>query len=78
MNRSRINPSFHEECSQLLDQRKQAKMQWLQDLDQSNVGNLKNVRRAAGRYFRNKKAEYLKAKIKTLETISKNKNIRGL
>ena len=38
-----------------LDQRKQAKMQWLQDPNQSNVNNLNNVRREDSRHFRNKK-----------------------
>jgi len=31
---------FDEECSPFCDQRKQAKMQWLQDPNQSNVHNL--------------------------------------
>jgi len=50
-------------------------MHWLQDPNQSNVGNPNNVRREANRHFRNKKKEYLKAKIDELETISKIKNI---
>jgi len=41
-----------EECLGFLDQRKQAKMQWLQDPSQSNVDNISNVRRVASRYFR--------------------------
>jgi len=36
------------ECSQFLDQRKQATMQWLQDPSQSTVDNLNNVRCEAG------------------------------
>jgi hypothetical protein len=55
-------PWFYEDWLGLLVQRKQAKMQWLQDPRQSNVDNLNNVRREASRHFRNKK-EYLKAKI---------------
>jgi len=54
-----------------LDQRKQAKMQWVQDANQNNVDNLYNVRREASRHFRNKMKEYLKAKIEELETHSK-------
>jgi hypothetical protein len=50
-------------------------MQWLQNPNQSNADNLNNVRREACRHFRNKKKEYLKAKINELETNSKNKNI---
>jgi hypothetical protein len=71
-------PWSEEECSRCLDRRKQAKMQWFQDPNQSNVGDLNNVRREASRYLRNKKKEYLKAKIDELETGMKVKNIRDL
>jgi hypothetical protein len=43
-----------------------------------NEDNLNNVRREASRYFRNKRREYMKDKIKELATNSKNKNIRDL
>jgi len=56
-------PWFDEESSQLSDQRKQAKMQWLHNPNQSNVDNLNKVRREASRHFRNKKKEYVEAKI---------------
>ena len=56
-------PWFDTECSDFLDQRKQAKMQWIQDPSRSNVDNLNNVRHDASRHFRNKKKAYLKAKI---------------
>jgi hypothetical protein len=69
-------PWFNEECSKLLDQRKQAKLQWLQDPSEINGDNLNNVRHEASRHFRNKKREYLKDKIVVLATNSKNKNIR--
>jgi hypothetical protein len=62
----------------LLDQRKQVKLQWLQNSSEINGDNLRIVRREASRYFRNKKREYLKDRIKELETNSKNKNIRDL
>jgi hypothetical protein len=62
----------------MLDQRKQAKMQWIQDPSQSNVGDLNNVRHEASRHFRNEKWEYLKAKIEELDTNGKIKNIRDL
>ena len=48
-------------------------MQWLQDPNQCNVDNLNNVRHEVSRHFRNKKKEYLKAKIDELETTSKIK-----
>ena len=50
-------PWFHEECVSFLYQKKQAKMQWLQDLNHSNVDNLNNVRCEISRHFRNKKEE---------------------
>jgi hypothetical protein len=68
-----------EECLGFLDQRKHAIMQWLKDPNQGNEDNLNNERREASRHFRNKKKEYLKAKIEEeLETNSKFKNIRDL
>jgi hypothetical protein len=63
-------PCFDEECSKLVDRRKQVKLQWLQDPCEVNNGNLSNVRQEASRYFRNKKIEYLK------DTISLNQTVR--
>jgi len=57
-----------------LDQRKQAKIQWVQDPSQSNVDNLYNIRRQASKHFRNKKKAYLKVKIEEFDN-SKIKNI---
>jgi hypothetical protein len=71
-------PWFDEACSKLIDQRKQAKLQWLQDPSEINGDYLKIVRCEASKYFRNKKREYLKDKINELATNSKNKNIRDL
>jgi hypothetical protein len=71
-------PWFHEACTKLVDDRKQAKLQWLQDPSKINGDSLRIVRREASRYFRNKKREYLKDKINELATNSKNKNIRDL
>jgi len=69
---------FDEECLGFSDQRKQAKVQWVQDPNQGNVDNLNNVRREASRHFKGEKRnEYLKAKIDELETNSKI-NIRDL
>jgi hypothetical protein len=69
---------FDEGCSDLLAQWKQAKLLCLQDPSEINGENLNNVRREASRYFRNKKREYLKDKIKQLATNSKKNNIRDL
>jgi hypothetical protein len=71
-------PWFHQACSKLIDQRKQAKLQWLQDPSKINGDNLNIVRREASRYFRNKNRQCLKDKINKLATNTKNKNIRDL
>jgi hypothetical protein len=60
-------PWFDEGFTKLLDQRKQAKLQWLQDPSEIHGDNLNNVRREAST-FRNKKREYLKDKINELAT----------
>jgi len=46
---------FDEECLDFLDQRKRAKMQWIQYPSQNNVDILNNVRREVSRHFRDKK-----------------------
>ncbi|PNF26628.1 hypothetical protein B7P43_G09369 [Cryptotermes secundus] len=71
-------PWFDEGCSKSLDQRNQAKLQWLQDPSELNGDNLNNIRRETSRHFRNKKREYLKDKIDELAMNSKNTNIRDL
>jgi hypothetical protein len=63
---------------QMVDRRKQAKLQWLQDPNEVNEDYLSDVRRQAIGHFRNKKREYLKDKINELESDSKNKNIGDL
>jgi hypothetical protein len=45
---------FDDECSKLIDQQKQDKLQWLQNPNQINGDNLKNLRSEASRIFRNK------------------------
>jgi hypothetical protein len=71
-------PWFDEGCSKLLDQRKQAKLQWLQGPSKINGNNLNNIKREASRDFRNKKMEYQKDKINEIASNSKNKNIRDI
>jgi hypothetical protein len=53
--RKQYKPWFDEECLVIIDQRKQAKMRWIQDPSQNNVDNLNNVRREASRHFRKKR-----------------------
>jgi len=71
-------PWFEEECLGFFDQRKQAKLQWVEDPGQSNVDNLNNVRHEASRHFRNKKKACLRDKFEELKTNSKIKNIWNL
>jgi hypothetical protein len=71
-------PWFNKACPKLVDERKQAKLQWLQDPSKINGGNMKIVKRETSRYFRNDKKEYMKDKVKELARNSKNKNIRDL
>jgi hypothetical protein len=70
-------PWFDDEFSKLIGQRKQAKLQWLQNPSHISGDNLKNFRRERSKLFRTKKREYLKGKINELENSNKNKNIRN-
>jgi hypothetical protein len=51
----------------LVDRRKQAKVQWLQDPAVVNEDDLNNVRREASIQFRNKRREYFTGKLNDLE-----------
>jgi hypothetical protein len=53
-------------------------MQWLQDPKQSSLDNLNNVKHEASKHFRNKKKEYLKAKVDDLKLTLRPNNIREL
>jgi len=54
---------FDVECSLYLDQKRQAKMQWLQDPNQRTTENIKNVRRNNSRHFRNKRRNVCKLQV---------------
>jgi hypothetical protein len=71
-------PWFDEGYPELLDQRKQAKYQWLQDPSEINEDNLNSVRREASSCFRNKKRECMKDKVNELARNSKNKSNKGI
>jgi hypothetical protein len=71
-------PWFDEECSKLVDRRRKAKLQWLQNPTEVTEDYHSNVRREASRLFRQEKREYLKEKINELESNSKTKTIRDL
>jgi hypothetical protein len=47
----KCKPWFDAGCSKLLDQRKQAKLQWLRDPSEINGDNLNNIRCEASRHF---------------------------
>jgi hypothetical protein len=55
----------------IIDQRKQIKLQWLQNPSQISVENLQNLRCETGGIFRKNRRKYLKSKINELETNNK-------
>ena len=59
-------------------ERKQAKLQWVENPSQRNVDSLNNVTCEASTQFRKEKKAYLKAKFEDIETNRKIKNISGL
>jgi succinate dehydrogenase/fumarate reductase flavoprotein subunit len=75
VDRSNINSGLTRKCSKLVNRRKQAKLQWLQDSGEVNECNLSDVRRENSGGFKSKKLEHLKNKINELESNGKNKNI---
>jgi hypothetical protein len=66
-------PWFYKQCSKLLDQKKQVKLQWLQDPSEINGDNLNNVRRETSTFQELKKG---KNRINYIAMNSKTKNIR--
>ena len=60
------------------DQKKQAKMQWVQDPSQSGVDILNNVRCEGSRHFRNKGSHICKLKLRNLKVTVRLKNISSL
>jgi predicted CopG family antitoxin len=66
------NQWFDDKCSKLIDQRKQANLQLLQNPGQISGDNLQNFKRETSRTFRNKERE---GKINELETNNRNKRI---
>jgi hypothetical protein len=72
------NPWFDEGCLELLNQREQAKLQWLQDPSEVNGDNLNNIKVKPAGISGIRKREYLKDRIDELATNSKNKNVRDL
>jgi hypothetical protein len=71
-------PWIDKGCSELLYERKQAKLQWVQDPSEITGGHLCSVRCEVSRHCRTENREYLKDRINELATNSKNKNITDL
>jgi hypothetical protein len=65
-------------CFRVLDQKKQVKVEWLQDPKQSNADSLNIASREARRHIRNKNSEYLITKTNDLESNNKTKNSKVL
>ena len=66
-------PWFDEEHVRCLNQRKQTKIQWLQNPNQSRVDNITNVRREVLRHFRNKEKKIWKLKLMNLKLTVRSK-----
>jgi hypothetical protein len=71
-------PWFDQVCPELVDQKKKAKLQWLQDPSEINGDNLNNIRRETSRHFRNKNREYLKKKLMSFQRTVKTRTLRDL
>jgi len=65
-------PRFDSECSELLDQSKQAKLQWLKNSSQTSGDNLTYVRRQTNTIY-SKKREHLKEKSMSLKQTVRTK-----
>jgi len=52
------NSWFDEDCLDSLDQRKRAKIQWVQDPCQRNINTLNRVKREVSRLFRKKRRNF--------------------
>jgi hypothetical protein len=68
-----INHGFMKNV-QILGQRNEAKMLWIQDPNQSNLDNLNNATPKASRNFRNTNMGYINAKINELQTVRISEN----
>jgi hypothetical protein len=61
-----------------INPKKQARLQWLQDLSQINGDNSHNEKCGTSRHLRNKKRKYLKDKINEFSIYTRNRDIRDL
>ena len=56
-----------DDCSNVVERRKQAKLKFLQDPTQLNMDNYHTERREINRTLRNKKRDYLKGKLSEID-----------
>ena len=66
---------FDQECSELPNNRKQAKLLWQQNPNDQTAEDFSNLKRNTCRTFKKMKRDYMKAKVNKLEENSNNKNI---
>jgi hypothetical protein len=52
--RKKHNVRLDESCSELIDQGKEARLQWLRDPSEINADNLNDISHESRRHFRNK------------------------
>ncbi|PSN44834.1 hypothetical protein C0J52_16203 [Blattella germanica] len=69
---------FEDECADMVNKRKLAKMNWMREPNEQNSEQLCSIRLETTIFLKNKKREYLKEKINDLEINAKNRNIREL
>ena len=67
------NKRFDDECTDLVKQRQQARIKWLQDPNQINAEAYSELKRRTSSTFRSKKQVYIKGKI---NEIGKNNAIK--
>ena len=71
-------PWFDDDCLNVVERRKQARLKFLQDPKQLNRDNYHTERLETSCTLRNKKRDYLKGKLSEIDTNRKNKNIRDV
>jgi hypothetical protein len=74
----RNKPWFDQECSELANKRKQAKLLWLQNPNDQTAKDFANIVQDTCRTFKKKKCDCMKAKVNKLEENSKDKNIQEM
>ena len=71
-------PWFDDECADLVKQRQQARIKWLQDPNQINAEAYSELKRRTSSTFRSKKRVYMKEKINEIGKNNANKDVRNM